>query len=240
MLWNKPQHQRTDRILNRGLVLYYNQDDEHLNKNGYRSQAPQKGEGIKMEFTLESLGFTKKALQEKIIERAVEQLLHGVTYDEDGEEERVESKLWNELNVLIKQHIEETVRALAEKSILPKISEHIENITIQETNSYGEKKGKKLTLIEFLVEKAEVYMLEPVDSDGRSEGECRRKGNSWYTSRQSRISFLVDKNLHDSIETAMKQSLSIANSALATGISGAVKSELENIVRSIQLSVKVK
>ncbi len=192
-----------------------------------------------MEITLESLGLTKKALEEKVIELAVEKLLSGVTYDEYGNVETVDSGLQKKMRKLIIERIDETISIFAEKYVLPKVSDYIQNINLQETNKWGEKKNEKLTFIEYLIQRAEVYMKEPVDSYGYSQEECRTKRDTWYGSKSMRIEFMIDKYLHNSIESAMKDALSIANKALVTGIQETVKMKLEEIVKSIKIGIKV-
>lgn len=193
-----------------------------------------------MEITLESLGFTKKQLQERVIETAVERLLTGVSYDEDGNTQSVDTKLYGKLQTLIKERIDETIRIFAEKNVLPKVTEYIETLILQKTNSWGEKEGKPFTFIEYLISRSENYMLEQVDSDGRSEAECRDGGKSWYGSKTNRITFLVNKNLHDNIETAMKNALVIANNSIATGITETVKTKLNEIIMALKVTVGTK
>lgn len=189
-----------------------------------------------MEITLESLGFTKKALQEKVIELTVEKLLCGVTYDEDGNVETVDSKLQEKMRKLIKEKIDETVKIFAEKDVLPNVQKYIEDINLQQTNQWGEKQGEKITFIQYLVKCAENYMLEKVDYDGKAQSES---SYSW-SGKQTRIAYIVDKHLHYSISTAMQNSLKIANDAIAQGIAETVKIKLDEIKESIKVGVSMK
>lgn len=193
-----------------------------------------------MEITLESLGLTKKALEEKVIEIAVEKLLSGVTYDEDGNVDYIDSKLQEKMKKLIKERIDETVNIFAEKNVLPKVSEYIETINLQETNTWGEKKGEPLTFIEYLLKRAEAYMCEEVDTDGNSAKDCKRRGRSFYGSKHTRLAYMVDKHLYISIETAMKQALKDVDSIIAEGLCETVKIKLKEIQEKISIGMNVK
>ena len=189
-----------------------------------------------MEITLESLGFTKKQLQEKVIEHAVEKLLSGVTYDEDGNTEAIDSKLQEKMRRLIVDKIEETIKIFAETNVLPNVQKYVEEIKLQQTNQWGEKKGENISFTEYLIKRAEAYMLEKVDNEGKSQKELPY---SWL-GIQTRIAYMVNKHLHHSIEIAMKNALQIANSTLVAGIEDTVKIKLQEIVDSIKCSVKTK
>lgn len=186
--------------------------------------------------TLESLGFTKDDLQERVIERLCEQILSGKQYDEDGNEEYDDSQFKKKLEERLRTHITETVNAIAEKHVLPNVTGYIENLVLQTTTSWGEKVGKPVTFIEYLVQRAEAYIQEEVNYEGKSKGQ-----DSYNWSKKStRITFLIEKHLHYHIETAMKQALQTANSAIAGGIEKAVKIQLEKVLQGVQASVTVK
>ena len=186
--------------------------------------------------SLEALGITADELINRIVDKCAEELMTDVSFDEDGAEWRAKSKLARQLDDRIKRQIDETISALAEKHILPNVAEYVESLTLQETNRWGEKTGKKLTFIEYLTQRAEAYMTEKVNFEGKSKDEAG--GFSW-AGTQTRITHLVNKHLHYSIETAMKQALSVANSAIASGIEETVKLKLSEITGTLKASVKV-
>lgn len=193
-----------------------------------------------MEITLESLGFTKKQLQDRVVSVAVDELLSGRTYDEDGNTEVVDTKLRANIDKLIKERMDETIRIFAEKEVLPRVTELIESTVFQQTNNWGEAKGKALSFKEFLIDRAENYLSEPVDSSGKSEKEYRSKGDSWYGSKTPRIFQMIDRHLCNKIEDAMKDALKIANQALSAEIQSAVQVKLSEITQSIKVGVKTK
>jgi len=115
------------------------------------------------------------------------------------------------------------------------IKDRIENLTLQETNKWGEKTGTPVTFIEYLVKRADAYLIEPVNYDGKSKEEV---GGYSFSGAQSRITHMVHKHLHYSIETAMKNALSQVNAALSGGIQATVKTKIDEIVSSIKINMK--
>lgn len=190
-----------------------------------------------MNLTLEQLGLDAEKLQDLIVERAVERLLVGRFYDEDGEPIPAESQLRQQLDVAIRKRVEETINALAEKHVLPNVSDYIEGLTLQTTNEWGQKRGEPVTFVEYLVQRAQAYMQEKVNFEGKGQAECN--GYS-FTGTQTRITHLMHKHLHFSIETAMKNALQVANSAIAQGIAETVKVKLAEVVAGLKTTVATK
>ena len=159
------------------------------------------------------------------------------TINEDGETASRDSSFKRKLDAEIKKGIDAAVTALADKHILPHAATMIENITLQETNKWGEKTGQNMTFVEYLVQRAEAYMTEGVNYEGKSKDEAR--GYSW-TGTQTRITHMVHEHLHYSIETAMKQSLKDANSSICKGIEEAVKIKLAEALQGLKTTVQTK
>lgn len=189
-----------------------------------------------MSLDIESLGFTKEELQSRVIERICSQLLESVGFDEDGDEYPVSSQFKNLIDQRIKQQIDETINAIAEKHILPNVTSYIENLTLQETNRWGESTKEPVTFIEYLARRAESYLQEKVDYEGKTKDECR--GFS-FNGAQTRITHLVHKHLHYSIETAMKDAMKIATSGIAKGIEETIKVKLAEVQEKLKVEVKV-
>ena len=189
-----------------------------------------------MNVTLESLGISKEAIEQKLVEHLAEQLLTEIQYDYDNDNEyRARSQLAKKLDALVKQHIDKTINALAEKHILPNVSSYIENLTLQTTNQWGEKKGTPVTFIEYLTQRAEDYMQEKVNFEGKSKAESG--GYSW-SGTQTRITHLVHQHLHYSIENAMKDALKVATSSIAVGLQETVKVKLNEVSQKLKVEVK--
>lgn len=188
--------------------------------------------------SLEALGITTENLIDRIVDKATEELLTSVSYDYNTDEEfTTKSTLAKRLDDQIKSHIDAKVNELADKHILPRVTEMIENITIAKTNTWGEKTGEKYTFIEYLTKCAENYMTEEVNFEGKTKAQM--SGYS-FTKSGTRVAVMIDKHLHYSIESAMKSALAQANSTIATGLQGAVKIALENATEKLKVAVSIK
>lgn len=185
---------------------------------------------------LETLGFTKEELQERVINRICEKLLTNTGYDYDGDSEYFyNSSFANKLNEEIKNQINRKINELAEEHIFPNISSFIENLTLEETNKWGEKKGTKLTFTEYLIQRAEAYMTEEVNYEGKTKAES---GSYGWSKSQTRLTHLIHQHLQYSIKTAMENALKIANSSISVGIQEAVKISLAETLKKLRVDVK--
>jgi hypothetical protein len=185
--------------------------------------------------TLESLGFTKEELQNRVVDQLCENILSGKGYDEDGAEYYEDSQFKKKLEERLKEHINATIGAIAEKHVLPNVTAYIENLCLQETNKWGEKTGQKVTFIEYLTQRADAYIREDVNYQGKSKSE----GDSYNWSKNtSRISYLINSHLQYAIEGMTKAALANANKSIVGGIEQAVKIQLEQTLGKLKLDVK--
>jgi len=186
--------------------------------------------------TLELIGMTKDELRDRVVKSIVNKIMYEEHRSDEGEwEDR--SRFARELDKHIKSSIDESVREIADVHVKPVVKEKIENFVLQETNQWGEKKGKIKTFAEYLVERAEHYMVEEVDSRGKSRSES---GDGYgFRGVATRISYIIDKHLHYEISSAMKNILDNANNTLADGLQKAVKVRLKEIVEGIKFEVKM-
>lgn len=190
-----------------------------------------------MTIDLATLGFTNEELQERVIDRICEQLLTGIDSDPDsGDEYQVASTFRRGIDNRVKAKIEETINAIAEREVLPNVTTYIESLVLQETNSWGEKRGNPVTFREYLVQRAEAYMQEKVDFQGKSKAEAG--GYSW-NGTQTRITHLVHQHLHYSIESAMKDAMKAATGSIAIGITETVKTKLAEVSAKLKTEVKI-
>jgi hypothetical protein len=194
------------------------------------------------ELTIESLGISKEELIERVVERITESVMTekvrgGYGGDDDYDDEReLETPFAQHLNKAVLSKINQAIDAIAQKHVLPNVTEHLEKLTLQETNQWGEKKGKALTFIEYLVWRAEQYMTEQVDLNGKNKEESRDAYH--WRGAQSRVTHLVHEHLHYSIETAMKQALQAANSQIVKGLEETCKTQLAEIATKLNVQVK--
>lgn len=188
--------------------------------------------------TLAELGLTKEELQKRVIDRIAEQLLGEKDFDGDGCEIISASSLKKSLEKIITTHIEQSIARVAEAHVLPNVSRYIEDLCLQETNKWGEKKGAALTFKEYLVQRADTYLREEVNYEGKSKIE-NGSNYSWSAS-QTRITHLVHKHLHNTIESAMKEAVKNVNSVVAGALAETCKIQLNNIANSLKVSVTQK
>ena len=189
-----------------------------------------------MSITLEMLGLTQEELQDRVVKTAADQLLNTVTHDEDGDEVAIPSDLSRRVRKEIEIRIDAAVKKVGEEKIGPMVESLVRGATLQATNKWGEKKGEPVTFTEYLVQRADAYLREDVDLNGKGREEAN--GYSW-TKSTTRVAYMVNHLLKYSIEGAMQTALKDANSAIVGGIDGAVKQALANVVATLKTTVSV-
>lgn len=182
---------------------------------------------------LKDIGITEEELQNRVVERICSQMLEGVSFDEDGDEHYRESRFAKKLQAAVNKQIDDTVTALAEKHVFPNVTKYVEELTLQETNKWGEKTGKPITFIEYLTQRADAFMREEVNHNGKTRNE---DSYSWRA-RSTRIAYMVHEHLQYSIDAAMKKAMAEANSSIAKGLEGAVKLALEQATQKLKVAV---
>lgn len=184
---------------------------------------------------LEALGIGRDEIVEKIIDRCVDSILANDYEDEDGHKYCAKSEVERRITELCRKRVDEKVQQIADAHILPFVSERIENLTLQQTNSWGEKAGAPVTFIEYLVKRADNYLTEQVDYNGKGKSE----GDSYsWRGTQSRITYMIHHHLHYSIQSAMKDAVSAVNAALSKGLQETVKLKIDEIVSSLKIITK--
>ena len=189
-----------------------------------------------MEITLESLGLSKEEIQSRVIDQIVRSALTSVSWDEDGNDVAISSRFASTIEDACRARIDQKIEELGELHVLPNVDRYVETLTLQETNRWGEKKGSSVTFVEYMVERAEAYMTEPVNYEGKTQEQA---GYGWSKS-QSRISHLIHQHLHYSIEAAIKKMLQNANASIVGGLEVALKAKLEELQKAIKIAVTVK
>ena len=184
---------------------------------------------------LTMLGLDPKDIEEKVIDRIVERMLQGFGNDWDDEYD-CDSTFKRKLDDKVKAMIDARVNAMADKHVLPNVNALIENITLQKTNSWGEATGTKYTFIEYLVHRAEAYLLEEVNYNGKTRGEDSYSWSKFGT----RMAYMVDQNLAFSIKTAMEQAYQNANATIVGGLKKAMEISLESLRSSLKVTTEVK
>lgn len=188
-----------------------------------------------MELTLEQLGLSQETLAEKLVDKMAHNLMTSLQYDPDGDEWYGDSAFAQKLNKLVKDRLDKIVTELADKHVLPKVNDIVENMVLTETNRWGEKTGKSVTFKEYLVQRAEAYMQEDVDYQGKPKGT---DSFSW-SKRSTRVAYMIHQHLHYEIEAAMKTALANVNSAVAKGLHEATKTAINDVTSKLKVDVKL-
>ena len=183
------------------------------------------------------IGLSQEELQNKLIQSLCDRVLTCITFDEDGDVYSSGSPLSARLRKEIQVRIDDAIRIVADKHVTPQLVDKIESITMQKTNEWGEKKGGPVSFIEYLTDRTEKFMVEPVDTNGRSQEECRRSGNSFYGKGTTRVAQAIDKHLEYSIKTAMEKALADAQSTITVSLTEACKLALADVQSKLKVQV---
>lgn len=190
-----------------------------------------------MEITLEALGLSKEQIQERVINLTVERLLYSTGYDEECDETDEPTKFQKQLKDRVVQRIDQAIDNIAAKHVLPNIETLIEDFVLQETNSWGERKGKPVTFTEYLVQRADAYMREPVNYNGQDREQYGRNRSGWSSSSE-RLAYMINDKLQYEISNALKNSLKTVQESIGDSVAQSVKMRLKDITTNIQVAVK--
>lgn len=189
-----------------------------------------------MAVTIDDLGITQEELVNRVVERIADRFLLVTVAGEEGEEWDDDSSFAKNVKREVQARVDQAVTALGDKHILPNVTDYIENLTLQETTKWGEKRGQPLTFTEYLVLRAEHYMQEQVNYDGKGKSE----GDSYsWKGTQTRLAHMIHAHLHYSIETAMKSALSSANSQIVNGLQETCKTKLQEIAAKLNVKAEL-
>ena len=186
---------------------------------------------------LELLGLSKEELQNRVVETIANRMMEKVYQSYDGEDARP-TRLYTKLEQRTQQMIDKGIDDLAQKYVLPNVKDYLENLCLQKTNEWGEKRGEKTTFIEYLTKRAENYMREKVDYEGKGRDEVHQSYG--FDGRTTRVAYMVDKHLHYAIESSMQKAFQSVNSQVAGGLKEAVEDALKRITSSLQISFNTK
>lgn len=186
--------------------------------------------------SLEALGITAEDLTERIVEKAVDDLLNSSGYDpEDDTEVRYASRFQKEIEKRIQAAVDTKISALAAEHLLPRIGEMIEKTNMRKTNQYGEPKGEPMTFIEYIASRADAYMSEDVDHNGKSKVESGDSYN-WRASGP-RMTVLMRNYIRDTLENHAKAAIKDVNQVFAKNIEKAAKDAITAAASALKVSV---
>lgn len=165
---------------------------------------------------LSALGLT----EQDVLDRLVDRLVSHYSESEDGYKDEFESRM----EKAIRAHVDETLGAALEKHILPNVTDKVDTICLQETNKWGEKTGKPLTFTEYLTQRVDAYIREPVNYKGDVKGD-----SYGWSQHGTRISYMIHEHLQYNIQKAVEVALGNVNSSVRKGLQEAVNNALDSV-----------
>ena len=188
-----------------------------------------------MELTFEQLGITPEDIADRAASKIAATMLAKVVPDFDDETgDEIETEQPTAFQEMIRKRvvrkIEQAVDTVAEQAVGADLAARLDAMTFPQTNRYGEPKADPLTLREVIVRRADTFLVELVDHEGRS-----RDG---YGTKQTRVTWLIDKHLQYTIDNALTGALKNANEQIVEGIAATVKIRLADIATKLKGTVK--
>ena len=186
--------------------------------------------------TLEALGLDTTELGNRIVDQAVQALLSSTGFNPDSEEEySCESQFKREIHQRVKDAVDAKITAIAEEHLIPRIGEMIETADMRQTNRYGEPTSPSLTFKEYIASRAEAYMSEDVDYNGKSKSESGDSYN-WRTNGP-RLTVLMRSYIRDTLEKSAKAAVADVNKVIAKNIEKAAVDAIHATASSIKVQV---
>jgi hypothetical protein len=187
---------------------------------------------------LAALGITREDILNCTVKEIAKDILG---QDEVGEyhNDNIETLVNRETHKFIEAKVLEIINEKCNAAMAPVIQTKLDDYLFQQTNQWGEKQGTVLTMTEFIVKKITGFMLEEVDSNGRTQAECRARSDSFYKSGP-RIAMAINGYFAIAMKTAMDQILKDSASILDKGIKEAASAALGTIHQRLTAEIKVK
>ncbi len=192
-----------------------------------------------MELSCEDFGLTKEEMLDRLITKMAESFL-GMDMENEGpsEDSRFsKTTVLKHIQNMIKEQVEKSVSAIADEHVLPRVDEIITGMVIQTTNQFGEKKGSSKTLTEFVVETAENYLSEEVDSQGKNRKQATQYGST-FKPAQNRLMHAVNSHIKDKLNTALTNATKDVHKTFSDGVALAVDKMLKDMRVSFMATVK--
>jgi hypothetical protein len=183
------------------------------------------------ELSFEILGIEREELIDRVVEKIADRALQDWSVSSDG------GRACKSFAALIEDRVvDATNRAIEEiaaRNVLPNVASYVENLCLQETNKWGEKTGKKQTFVEYLVARAETWITEPVDYQGKPKGT---DSFSWHA-RGTRIAHMIHEHLDLNIRLAIKGALEDLNNSVAKGVRDTVMIQIREVLNRLKVKV---
>lgn len=178
------------------------------------------------------LGITRDELRDRIIDGAISRISEGIWNGAD-----VETLVTNAVEKIVRDEVEKAANETVATTFEEFVRGAIENVVLQETNKWGEKRGEPVSLREYLVGRAEAWMTETVNYEGKTKSEDRF--GSWHGAT-TRLGYAIDSYLQYHISSAMKTALADLNSKVSVALTETVKLQLSEVLGKIRTEVKTR
>lgn len=179
----------------------------------------------------EALGVSREELANRVVDQITEMVMSGTRGGHETEDEGFASLIYEKAQGAIDRAVDK----IAATTVIPKADEIINGFVLQRTTSWGETKGKPVSLTEYLVERAEAWIVEPVDLDGKSQKQGSRYG-SW-SAKTTRFEYLIENKIQYSIEIAMEKILKTSDRQLKQGLHSMIVERMNALASEITVTV---
>lgn len=185
--------------------------------------------------TLKALGISPEELGQRIVDQAVDALLSSTGFDPDTEAEtRYEFRFKREIEARIQKAVDEKIAALAAVHLIPRVGELIESADMRKTNEWGESKSPPMTFKEYIAYRAEHYMSEDVDINGKSRAEAN---DSYWRKCGPRLTVLMQLYIRDHLQKCAAAAVTDVNKVIAKNIEQAARDAIAAASASLKVSV---
>jgi hypothetical protein len=122
---------------------------------------------MQMALTAEDIGLSQDEVQSRVVEAIADQIVTTASCDDEGNVHKRRASFVTRME----NTVESVIRQRAEKLIDSQLEAVIDKILssgFQPVDSYGEPKGEKTTLRDMIKKKAEAFLSERVDKNGKT------------------------------------------------------------------------
>ena len=161
----------------------------------------------------------QKAIETAVIEQAAGRIAESIH----------ETRL-DELRERVEQLVEEVVIRKCDEVVRPVIEAGVEGFVIEQTNTFGEKKGEPVTFAEYVTQIAETWLGQKVDHSGKAVDSGAYGGRE----AQSRLTHLLDEHLQYRISGAMKDAVNVVVAKIAPAIATTCELKVKEATNDIR------
>ena len=187
-----------------------------------------------MSTSLEALGLSKAEVLELVANKLVESAMREYATDDEGNPYPNPTKFSRVLSQQVAAKVDAAVARAADAYLKPVLAEGLDKFRIPQTNRYGEPQREPMTFIEYLAARADTYLTEMVDHNGKTQQQ------GGYQCSTSRVAYMVHEHLNFRIKAEMTNALKAANDRIVEGIEATVKAKLAEVSAALKVEVKTR